>query len=237
MTVDTCRPITNVYNCPPWQDLSTFLAVPCQVNQWLLCKTRPKEKVRSCKILVAEVVRESNLKGGMSSHWGQTRVLICQVGGSGKVPPPPIVLDLLYAPQFFTFCCQMWSDKRRGWAQEGKKMFGAVNCKLSQIWVEKFPPLNKNYIMLTFVGRAFGLTKKQMEFNLLALIHRQEWWKQVGNHFCITKIDLKVKQFSDPTSFLSQDTFHNEKGKQKFIICLRLSDKSLSEESENQLRR
>ena len=54
-----------------------------------------------------EVVRESNLKGGMSSHWGQTRVLICQVGGSGKVPPPPIVPDLLYAPQFFTFCCQM----------------------------------------------------------------------------------------------------------------------------------
>ena len=153
MTVDTCRPITNVYNCPPWQDLSTFLAVPCQVNQWLLCKTRPKEKVRSCKILVAEVVRESNLKGGMSSHWGQTRVLICQVGGTGKVPPPPIVPDLLYAPQFFTFCCQMWSDKRRGWAQEGKKMFGAVNCKLSQIWVEKFPPLNRNYIMLTFVWR------------------------------------------------------------------------------------
>ena len=132
--------------------------------------------------------RESNLKRGMSSHWGQTRVLICQVGGTGKVPPPPIVLDLLYAPQFFTFCCQMWSDKRRGWAQEGKKMFGAVNCKLSQIWVEKFPPLNRNYIMLTFVRRALGLTNKQLEFNLLASIHRKEWWKQVGNHFALQNL-------------------------------------------------
>ena len=46
-----------------------------------------------------------------------------------------------------------------------------------------------------------------------------------------------MKQFSDPTSFLSKDTFHNQKGKQEFIICLRLSDKSLSEESENQLQR
>ena len=199
MTVDTCRPITNVYNCPPWQDLSTFLAVPCQVNQWLLCKTRPKEKVRSCKILVVEVARESNLKGGMSSHWGQTRVLICQVGGCGKVPPPSIVPDLLYAPQFFTFCCQMWSDKRRGWAQEGKKMFGDVNCKLSQIWVEKFPPLNRNFIMLTLVQKDLKLCRKgfwfekikQPEFNLFAFIHHWEWWQQVGNHFCHTLITLE----------------------------------------------
>ena len=39
MTVDTCGPITAVYNCPLEQDLSTFLTVPCQINQGLLRKT------------------------------------------------------------------------------------------------------------------------------------------------------------------------------------------------------
>ena len=39
MTVDTCGPITAVYNYPLGQDLSTFLTVPCQINQGLLRKT------------------------------------------------------------------------------------------------------------------------------------------------------------------------------------------------------
>ena len=45
MTVDTCGPITSVYNCPLGQDLSTFLTVPCQINQGLLRKTMRIETI------------------------------------------------------------------------------------------------------------------------------------------------------------------------------------------------
>ena len=45
MTVDTCGPITAVYNCPLGQDLSTFLTVPCQINQGLLRKTTRIETI------------------------------------------------------------------------------------------------------------------------------------------------------------------------------------------------
>ena len=89
MTVDTCGPITTVYNCPRRQDLSTFLTLPCQINQGTLHKTMHIEYIRSDNVLNYKLLmgmEKEKLKSWYFRNWGQIQVSNMSSGGLEEFP-------------------------------------------------------------------------------------------------------------------------------------------------------